>query len=205
MERSYQPSLLGEDSRVMLDTSSATGNPQNHLSIKPTPTKLQFNGMDETTHHGLTATSRPQLDMTGGERSMMRPHLSVTSGKISPNLVPSLELTGHERSQAPRERVNLEMTGHESSMAQYGRVNLEMTKHDNSLSQHGRINLEMTSYEPSMVQRGRGNLEYSLELTRHDGIDMTRPDINNLGKYGFYITRVFLSIRILYYPEKNII
>jgi len=180
MERSYQPSLLGEDSRVMLDTSSATGNPQNHLSIKPTPTKLQFNGMDETTHHGLTATSRPQLDMTGGERSMMRSHLSVTSGKISPNLVPSLELTGHERSQAPRERVNLEMTGHESSMAQYGRVNLEMTKHDNSLSQHGRINLEMTSYEPSMAQRGRGNLEYSLELTRHDGIDMTRPDINNL-------------------------
>ena len=201
MERSYQPSLLGDDSRVMLDTSSATANPQNHLSIRPTPTKLQFNGMDETTHHGglgAAAASRPQLDMTGagGERSMMRPHLSVTSGKISPNLVPSLELTGHERS--PR-RINLEMTAHESSLAQYGRVNLEMTKHDNSMSQHGgRVNLDMTSNEPSGVGQqhgGRVNLENSLELTRPEALDMTRPDLNNLGKYGFrFVTISFACV-----------
>merc|ERR1719319_1027420 len=138
-ERSYQPSLLAADeSRVLLDAS-------HHLAVKPTPTKLQFNGLDETTA-ALTSISKPQLDLTEGfvNRSSLKAmpaSLSVTGGRISPNMAPSLDLTGI----------------------------------DNSMVQPGRLNLEN-----SIAQPGRINLEHSLEVTRPECLDVTRPDFTNL-------------------------
>eukprot|EP00088_Acartia_fossae_P059949 TRINITY_DN716_c0_g1_i8.p1 TRINITY_DN716_c0_g1~~TRINITY_DN716_c0_g1_i8.p1 ORF type:complete len:924 (-),score=191.92 TRINITY_DN716_c0_g1_i8:570-3293(-) len=194
-------SALADNSRVV-----AADDSRHQALMKPTPVKLQFQGLDVTGSEVVNAAA-PQLELTANTTTnelLAPPNISNTSklagGRVSPN-VSSFVLDLGKSLNVERSPVN----GQEQHSLQQ-KINLtqpadlEISKNSTTKINHhldetraGKLELTRQNHldvtRPDHLELSRlGHLELTrpghLELTRPDHLNMTKPDHLELTKVG---------------------